>query len=117
MPTLQDLLNQNAGSVFPSSPAPINGATLVQPSALSFIGSDVAAALTRAAPVSPTPAPAGAKSPAIYAFGDSLTDSGNVSLATFGMVPTAPYTDRSFSNGPVWVQDLAQSLGLPSLNP
>jgi phospholipase/lecithinase/hemolysin len=117
MPTLEDLLNQNAGSVFPSSPAPINGETLVQPSALSFIGSDVAAALTRAVPVSPTPAPAGAKYPAIYAFGDSLTDSGNVSVATFGMVPTAPYTDRSFSNGPVWVQDLAQNLGLPPLNP
>jgi phospholipase/lecithinase/hemolysin len=117
MSTLQDLLNQNAGSIFPSSPAPINDETLVQPSALSFIGSDVAAALTRAVPVSPTPAPAGAKYPAIYAFGDSLTDSGNVSLATAGIVPTAPYTDRSFSNGPVWVQDLAHDLGLPPLNP
>ena len=118
MSTLQDLLNRNAGSIFPSSPAPINGETLVQPSALSFIGSDVAAALTRAAPVSPTPAPAGAKYPAIYAFGDSLTDTGNVSLATLGMVPVAPpYADRSFSNGPNWVQDLAQDLGLPPLNP
>jgi phospholipase/lecithinase/hemolysin len=28
-----------------------------------------------------------------------------------------PYADRSFSNGPVWAQDLAQSLGLPPLQP
>ena len=53
----------------------------------------------------------------MYAFGDSLTDTGNVSLATLGMVPAPPYADRSFSNGPVWAQDLAQSLGLPALKP
>ena len=79
MSTLQDLLNQDAGSIFPSSPAPINGETLVQPSALNFIGSDVSAALLSAVPVAPTPAPAGAAYPAIYAFGDSLSDTGNVS--------------------------------------
>lgn len=118
MSTLQDLLNQYAGSIFPSSPAPINGETLVQPSALNFIGSDVSAALLSAVPVAPTPAPAGAKYPAIYAFGDSLTDAGNVSLATAGMVPVSPpYADRNFSNGPTWVQNLAQDLGVPSLNP
>jgi phospholipase/lecithinase/hemolysin len=118
MSTLQDLLNQDAGSIFPSSPAPINDQTLVQPSALNFIGSDVSAALLSAVPVAPTPAPAGAAYPAIYAFGDSLSDTGNVSLATTGMVPISPpYVDKSFSNGPVWVQDLAQKLGLPSLNP
>ncbi len=117
MATLQDLLSRNAGSIFPSDPAPINGETL-RPSALSFIGSDVAAALTRAVPVAPTPAATGAKYPAIYAFGDSLTDAGNVSLATAGMVPVSPpYADRSFSNGPVWLQDLAQDLGMPSLKP
>lgn len=118
MSTLQDFLNQNAGGIFPGSPPPINGETLVQPSALNFIGSDVSAALISAVPVAPTPAPAGAKYPAIYAFGDSLTDTGNVSLATAGMVPVSPpYADRSFSNGPVWVQDLAQDLGLPPLKP
>jgi phospholipase/lecithinase/hemolysin len=90
----------------------------VQPSALSFIGQDVAAALTSAMPVAPTPAPIGAKYPTIYAFGDSLTDTGNVSIATLGMVPVSPpYADRSFSNGPVWVQDLATDLGIPQLNP
>lgn len=118
MATLQDVLHQIAGGTFPSDPPPINDATLVQPSALSFIGQDVAAALTAAKPVAPTPAPAGAKYPAIYAFGDSLTDTGNVSLATLGMVPVSPpYADRSFSNGPVWVQDLAADLGIPQLNP
>ena len=54
----------------------------------------------------------------MYVFGDSLTDTGNVSLATFGLLPVSPpYADRSFSNGPVWAQDLAQSLGLPPLQP
>jgi phospholipase/lecithinase/hemolysin len=118
MTTLQDVLHQVAGGTFPTDPPPINDATLVQPSALSFIGQDVAAALTAAIPVAPTPAPAGAKYPAIYAFGDSLTDTGNVSLATLGMVPVAPpYADRSFSNGPVWVQDLAADLNIPQLGP
>jgi phospholipase/lecithinase/hemolysin len=118
MTTLQDVLHQVAGSAFPTDPPPINDATLVQPSALSFIGQDVAAALTATIPVAPTPAPAGAKYPAIYAFGDSLTDTGNVSLATLGMVPVSPpYADRSFSNGPVWVQDLAADLGIPQLGP
>ncbi|HEY7576543.1 MAG TPA: SGNH/GDSL hydrolase family protein [Acetobacteraceae bacterium] len=118
MTTLQDVLHQIAGGTFPIDPPPINGTTLSQPSTLSFIGEDVAAALASAKPVAPTPAPAGARYPAIYAFGDSSTDTGNVSLATLGMIPVSPpYADRSFSNGPVWVQDLAHDLGIPALNP
>lgn len=63
----------------------------------------------------------------IYAFGDSLSDAGNLSIST--TVPVSPpyykeqYGSSSgtvFSNGPVWVQDLAADLGLtvpsPSLN-
>lgn len=46
-------------------------------------------------------------------FGDSLTDTGNVFLATGGAVPTAPYFNGRFSNGPVWVETLAAQLGLP----
>jgi phospholipase/lecithinase/hemolysin len=58
-------------------------------------------------------APAGGYG-AVYAFGDSLSDAGNVSLATLGMVPVSPiYSDGRFSNGDVWVQDLARDLGLP----
>jgi phospholipase/lecithinase/hemolysin len=50
---------------------------------------------------------------AIYAFGDSLSDAGNAYIATGGTEPAAPYKNGEFSNGPVWVQDLAKSLGLP----
>jgi phospholipase/lecithinase/hemolysin len=50
---------------------------------------------------------------AIYAFGDSLSDAGNAFIATGGVTPGSPYKNGEFSNGPVWVQDLAASLGLP----
>ncbi|WP_158931177.1 SGNH/GDSL hydrolase family protein [Acidisphaera sp. S103] len=53
----------------------------------------------------------------VYAFGDSLSDAGNDYVATLGQVPSAPYSDGRFSNGNVWVQDLAQNLGLPPLRP
>jgi phospholipase/lecithinase/hemolysin len=50
----------------------------------------------------------------LYAFGDSLSDAGNVSLATAGVIPVSPpYSDGRFTNGNVWVQDLSQMLGLP----
>jgi phospholipase/lecithinase/hemolysin len=52
-----------------------------------------------------------------YVFGDSLSDVGNVYLATRGGEPASPYVDGQFSNGPVWVQDLAGRLGLPALTP
>src|SRR5271165_1359868 len=54
---------------------------------------------------------------AIYSFGDSLSDVGNVFLATGGAEPASPYANGQFSNGPVWVQDLATKLGLPALLP
>jgi phospholipase/lecithinase/hemolysin len=54
----------------------------------------------------------------IYAFGDSLTDAGNVYIATLGKEPTsAVYSDGRFSNGAVWVQDLAKDFGLPAVTP
>jgi phospholipase/lecithinase/hemolysin len=52
-----------------------------------------------------------------YVFGDSLSDVGNVYLATGGTEPASPYVNGQFSNGPVWVQDLAAKLGLPALTP
>ena len=65
---------------------------------------------------------------AIYAFGDSLSDAGNLSLtglpgATFPVSP--PYfkeqygsvSGNVFSNGPVWVQNLSIALGLGTLSP
>jgi len=50
----------------------------------------------------------------IYAFGDSLSDAGNIK-AVFGY-PSAPYVNGHFTNGQVWVQDLAASLGLAPLS-
>ena len=57
----------------------------------------------------------------IYAFGDSLSDVGNIyaytSVNTPPAYPAAPYVNGQFSNGNVWVQDLARSLGLAPLTP
>jgi outer membrane lipase/esterase len=46
-----------------------------------------------------------------YVFGDSLSDDGNLASLT-GAFPDPPSFDNSFTNGPVAVQLLAQSLGL-----
>jgi phospholipase/lecithinase/hemolysin len=54
---------------------------------------------------------------AIYAFGDSLSDVGNAYIATGGAEPGSPYYNGQFSNGNVWVQDLAGDLGLAPLTP
>ncbi len=66
---------------------------------------------------------------AIYAFGDSLSDAGNLSISsTKGGVPfpvSPPYLTEQygsasgavFSNGPTWVQDLSIALGLGTLAP
>jgi phospholipase/lecithinase/hemolysin len=61
---------------------------------------------------------------ALYSFGDSLSDVGNVFAASGGTVP-APlfpfppggpaYFDGRFSNGPNWVDDLSAKLGLGSV--
>lgn len=66
----------------------------------SFISSD------------PVTVPAGGFS-SVYAFGDSLSDAGNIATSTAGYLPRSPYSDGRFSNGAVWVQDLSQNLGLP----
>ncbi len=53
----------------------------------------------------------------IYAFGDSLSDTGNVYFATGRTTPLSPpYYQGRFSNGPIWVEDLATSLGIPLEN-
>lgn len=54
---------------------------------------------------------------ALYSFGDSLSDVGNVFLATGGAMPGAPYANGRFSNGPTWVEDVSARLGLGSLTP
>lgn len=71
----------------------------------SFIGNDSIAV------------PAGGFS-TLYAFGDSLSDAGNVSLLTANQIPARSiYSDGRFSNGNVWVQDLATNLHMPAVKP
>lgn len=55
-------------------------------------------------------APASASYSKIIAFGDSLSDNGNL----FNLIgqPPAPYFNGRFSNGPVAVEVMAQTLGL-----
>lgn len=50
-------------------------------------------------------------------FGDSLSDVGNAYVGTFGYEPQPPYAGGRFSNGPIWVEDLAGLLGLPAPKP
>jgi phospholipase/lecithinase/hemolysin len=51
---------------------------------------------------------------AIYVFGDSYCDVGNIYLATGGATPASPpYYQGRFSNGPIWVEHVASAWGLP----
>ncbi|MFT3816946.1 MAG: SGNH/GDSL hydrolase family protein [Rubrivivax sp.] len=47
-------------------------------------------------------------------FGDSLSDVGNIKIASPNSVPNPPYPDGRFSDGLNWVDVLAAGLGLPS---
>lgn len=47
-------------------------------------------------------------------FGDSLSDVGNIASASFDIYPGKYYYEDRFSNGAVWVETLAASLGLPA---
>jgi len=51
----------------------------------------------------------------LVVFGDSLSDLGNISQATFGSNPGRYYWNGRFSNGPVYAESLATGLGLPAL--
>jgi len=48
----------------------------------------------------------------IVVFGDSLSDTGNVFAGTNGAIPAPPYFNGRFSNGPVWVERMAEKLAL-----
>jgi phospholipase/lecithinase/hemolysin len=90
---------------FEAATTPITAAALGVAPPLQFVGPAALAA------------PTGGYS-AIYSFGDSLSDAGNVSLATLGNLPVAGiYSGGRFTNGNVWVQDLSQNLGLPAVKP
>jgi phospholipase/lecithinase/hemolysin len=51
----------------------------------------------------------------LFAFGDSLSDAGNLFQATGS--PPAPYFMGHASNGPTWAEDLSLQLNLGSLTP
>ncbi|MBL8049172.1 MAG: SGNH/GDSL hydrolase family protein [Chthonomonas sp.] len=48
----------------------------------------------------------------LVTLGDSLNDTGNVYGISGGAQPPAPYWNGRFSNGPIWVEGLANTLGL-----
>lgn len=50
---------------------------------------------------------------ALYVFGDSYCDVGNLFIATGGAEAAAPYYDMRFSNGPLWVDHVAGFLRVP----
>lgn len=53
----------------------------------------------------------------IYGFGDSLTDTGNIYEATGNAFPVSPPNfEGRFSNGPIWLETLAQQLDTPFVN-
>jgi phospholipase/lecithinase/hemolysin len=53
----------------------------------------------------------------LFAFGDSLSDAGNDYYIDGGTDPVYPYYQGHFSNGPTWVEDLSNMLGLGTLTP
>ena len=46
----------------------------------------------------------------VVTFGDSVSDNGNTFRLTLGRIPPPPYYKGRFSNGPVWVEYLADYL-------
>lgn len=50
----------------------------------------------------------------LYVFGDSLVDTGNTFTLTGGALPPAPYEAGRFTNGPIWLDVLSESLELTS---
>jgi len=59
-----------------------------------------------------TALPADAAPTSIYAFGDSLTDTGNFKASTFGVLPLSPpYAPGRFSNGLLWIDHVTAAFG------
>lgn len=56
--------------------------------------------------------------PVVYSFGDSLSDVGNGFIDSGRTTPVVPpYAVGHWSNGPVWLEDFAKSLGEPPVRP
>jgi phospholipase/lecithinase/hemolysin len=52
----------------------------------------------------------------IVAFGDSLSDTGNTYLAA-GLPQSPPYFNGHYSNGPIWLEYLAERIGIAAPTP
>ncbi len=108
MANIQSVINGIEAAVDPVTPAtvPITPPALGTGGALQFINFDDIAV------------PPGGFS-TVYSFGDSLSDAGNISLASLGTLPVGNgiYSGGRFTNGNVWVQDIAQNLGLAAPKP
>jgi phospholipase/lecithinase/hemolysin len=48
-------------------------------------------------------------------FGDSLSDTGNLSRALGGLFPPPPFFNGRLSNGPLWLEYLAPELGISNI--
>jgi phospholipase/lecithinase/hemolysin len=48
----------------------------------------------------------------LVVFGDSLSDTGNLSQALGGLFPPPPFFDGRLSNGPLWLEYLAPAIGI-----
>lgn len=103
------LLNPKALGLL-SKPNFIGGALDDLTGAYGGVAGDLTGLAASPAPI--LAAPSALPYSAVYAFGDSLSDVGNLSALTLHAVPAAPYVGGHFSNGAVWVQDLAAQLGL-----
>jgi phospholipase/lecithinase/hemolysin len=107
MATFQSLINGFKAATDPVTPAavPVTPPALGTDTPMQFVSLD-----------NVTVPPGGFSG--VYAFGDSLSDAGNISLATLGNLPVGGvYSGGRFTDGNVWVQDLAQNLGLPAPKP
>src|SRR3954466_11651359 len=71
----------------------------------------IAAGLSLCLGVAATSSPADAAPTSVYAFGDSLTDTGNINASTFGILPLSPYASGRFSNGPIWIDRVTSAFG------
>ncbi|MDY6828793.1 MAG: SGNH/GDSL hydrolase family protein [Pseudomonadota bacterium] len=63
------------------------------------------------------PIAAAAQYTSLFVLGDSLSDTGNLSTGTFGLVPGPSYWNGRFSDGPVYAEYLAADLGLAAPAP
>ncbi|MBL8490927.1 MAG: PEP-CTERM sorting domain-containing protein [Rhodocyclaceae bacterium] len=66
-----------------------------------------------AAALQAAPAFAGSPYSALYVFGDSLSDNGNMSTFTGGASPGPAYWNGRYSNGPVAVEMMAHGMEVP----